>query len=175
MLTFAVESIDGCWDEFMELARLHWEGTKSYRRHEPFNLSRERYKSYEDIQFYRFMTARDGARLAGYVGVYITQSMHSQKPMATEDLFFLHPDYRGGRNALRFIQYLEKQCLGWGAQELLFSCEADNSSGIHRLLTFLDFTPVIMQYSKQFSHHGADSSSTSEEVLDVGSTQQTLQ
>lgn len=133
----------------MDLAEQHWAGTKSYRRHEPFVPSFDRYHSANVTGYFQLMTARDHGRLVGYFGVYITPSMHSQKLMATEDTFFLHPDYRGGRTALRFLKQIEDQCRSWGVQEMMFSCEIDNETGIKGLLTYLGFSPVIIQYSKR--------------------------
>jgi len=75
------------------------------------------------------------------------------------------PDYRGGRNALRFLQYIERQLRLRGVIEIMFSCEIDNETGIKKLLDFLDYQPVIMQYSKQFTD-----SAQSESAADSGVT-----
>lgn len=149
MLTFALEPVEKVWNEMMVLAQAHWAGTRSYRRHEPFNPSFERYQACNQTGFYRQFTARDGQKLAGYFGMYITDSMHSQKRMATEDTMYLHPEYRKGRNALRFLKFIEAQCREWGVEEIMFSCEIDNETGIKGLLNLLDFHPVVMQYSKR--------------------------
>lgn len=156
-LTFHAESVERCWDELYPLAQAHWASTESYRRHEPFNPSRERYVGYHRMGYFHLLTARDGTRLVGYFGLYLTDSMHSQLKMATEDTFYLHPDYRGGRNALRMMAFMEDYCRSHGVHELLFSCEADNTSGIHRMLLHLDYTPVIMQYNKTLDSPCADS------------------
>lgn len=171
MLHFGIEPVERCWNEVMELAHQHWAGTKSYRRHEPFNPSYARYLSCNQSGFFQLFTARDGERLAGYFGVYITESMHSQLRMATEDTFFLRPDYRGGRNALRFLRFIEKQCAEWGVKEIMFSCEADNESGIKGLLALLDYRPVIVQYSKHLSipSHANSVQPMPKEVADVRS------
>lgn len=156
-LTFALEPIAPAWEDFIALARIHWEGTKSYHRHEPFAPALARYQPCNESGFLQFCTARSDGALVGYLLFYVTNSMHSQKRMAVEDTFFLHPDYRRGRNALRMLQYVEARCREFGAEELLCSCEADNTSGIQRLLQFLDYSPVIMQYSKRLLSPRADS------------------
>lgn len=147
-LTFQLEPVSACWDEVLALAEQHWAGTKSYRRHEPFLPSKERYRSYNDAGIFQLITAREDAKLVGYVGLYRSISMHSQLPMVTEDTFYLHPDYRRGRTALRFLKYLEALCVEWGVHEILFSCEVDNETGIKGLLSLLGYQPVIQQYSK---------------------------
>ena len=168
-VVFAIEPVERCWNEVMILAHQHWAGTRSYRRHEPFNPSFERYQACNQSGFFQLFTARDGETLAGYFGVYVTDSMHSQKRMATEDTFYLAPAYRGGRNALRFLAYIEKQCQAWGVKELMFSCEIDNESGIKGLLTHLDYAPVIVQYSKRLtvSSPGSDTATAPTEPRSV--------
>jgi GNAT superfamily N-acetyltransferase len=147
-LDFQHESVAACWGELFPLAQAHAASTQSYRRHEPFNPLLSRYEAVEHIGMYRLLTARDAGKLVGYFGLYLTESMHSQLPLIVEDTFFLHPDYRKGRNAIRFIRYCEERAREWGAQEILFSCEADNRTA-NSLLQYLDYQPVIMQYSKR--------------------------
>jgi GNAT superfamily N-acetyltransferase len=145
-LTFQLEPVATAWNELMALATEHWAGTKTYRRHFPFQPSFDRYQACNEQGFFHLFTARDGAALAGYFGVYVTPSMHSQHLMATEDVFYLRPAYRKGREAIRFIRHIEEQCRAWGVEEIMFSCEAENPS--NQLLKYLDYQPVIQQYSK---------------------------
>jgi hypothetical protein len=147
-LTFQHESVASCWNELYPLTQAHAASAQGYRRHEPFNPKRSRYESLEAIGMFRLLTARDAGKLVGYFGLYFTESMHSQLPIVVEDTFFLHPDYRKGRNAIRFIRYVEGKAEQWGAREILFSCEADNLTA-NSLLAYLDYQPVIMQYSKR--------------------------
>ena len=146
-LMFSIEPVEQCWNELLVLAEQHWAGTKSYRRHEPFQPSFERYQACNQQGFFQLFTARDDARLVGYFGVYLSPSMHSQLLMATEDTFYLHPEYRKGRNALRFIHHIENQCRAWNVHEIMFSCEMDNAVA-NKLLEYLDYEPVILQYRK---------------------------
>jgi GNAT superfamily N-acetyltransferase len=151
-LVFSIEPIATCWPDFLDLAKIHWQGTTSYRRHEPFDLSLARYQACNESGFLQFCTARDQSRLVGYLIFYVTTSMHSQLSLAVEDTFFLHPDYRKGRNALRFLQYVERLCREWGISEMMCSCEVDNASGIKGLLTLLDYREVVVQYSKKLAN-----------------------
>lgn len=172
MLSFKLEPVERVWNEVMELAAIHWASTKSYRRHYPFQPSFERYNAYNQSGFFQLFTVRDGEKLVGYLGLYLSQSMHSQHMMLTEDTFFLHPDYRGGTTALRFLKQIEKQARAWGVVEMMFSCEQDNETGIQGLLKLLDYAPVIQQYSKQLQPiPSADSgvSTTTETHADVRS------
>ena len=157
MIQLQVESVERCWGELAPLTAAHHAGTRSYRRHEPYNPDKRRYVQYNEMGFFHLITARDGGRLIGYFGVYVTPSMHSQLMMATEDTFFIHPDYRQGRLAVRMIRYVESYLQTLGVREILFSCEIDNTSGISRILGFLDYEPVIVQHRKRLSQPGTDS------------------
>ncbi len=148
----------------MPLAHQHWAGTKSYRRHEPFNPMFERYHQCNQMGMFQLFTGRDQEKLVAYFGCYLAPSMHSQKLMLTEDTFYIHPDYRGGRNALRFLKHIEEKCREWRVHEIMFSCEIDNETGIKGLLKLLDFSPVIEQYSKTFVYPPADSGASLEEA-----------
>lgn len=146
-LSFQLEPVASVWNELMVLAQAHWRGTSGFRRHEPFNPSFKRYQDCNAMGFFQLFTARDGEQLVGYFGMYLSPSMHSQLLMATEDTFFIHPDYRKGTNAIRFIKHIEAQCREWGVHEILFSCETDNTVA-NKLLDFLHYFPVITQYRK---------------------------
>lgn len=170
MIQFQEERVRDCWDDLYPLAADHHASSQNYKRHEPFAPSQERYATYNDSGFYRLLTARDQGVLVGYFGVYLTTSMHSQLPIAQEDTFYLVPSHRGGRNALRFLRFVEdfiaKEA---GPQaEILFSCEQDNTSGIHKLLHLLDFIPVITVYSKHLSTRADSAEPTRREAAHVG-------
>lgn len=167
MMVFQEERVSACWDEIYLLAAEHHRSTKNYKRHEPFAPSRERYERYNDAGIFHLLTARDAGRLVGYFGVYLTESMHSQLPILQEDTFYLDPAYRGGRNALRFIRFIEDYFRRDVPVEVLFSCEEDNDSGIKGLLRLLEYKPVIMVWSKYLSPR-ADSASMSMEAAYVG-------
>lgn len=164
MITFHVERVADCWDELYPLAAQHHQSSENYKRHEPFNPSKTRYVRYNDAGIFHLLTARDQGAMVGYFGVYTMESMHSQLPLVREDTFYLAPAYRGGRNALRFLLYTEsfmRQFAKPGVPvEVLFSCEEDNTSGIKKLLHYLEYTPVIMVWSK-YLLHSADSASPS--------------
>lgn len=169
MMTFQEESVAACWDELYPLAYQHHQSTQNYKRHEPFNPLRERYERYNAAGIYRLVTARDHGRLVGYFGVYLTESMHSQQPIMQEDTFFLAPSHRGGRNALRFIDFIEEHFRREVPIEVLFSCEDDNNSGIKKLLQYRGYTSVIHVWSKYLSPRADSAPPDQTEVAHVGS------
>lgn len=162
-VTFHVERVRDCWDEVYELAREHQSLTQSLRRSEPFNPDMDRFIQYNDAGLFHLLTCRYDGKLIGYLGLYITTSMHSQLRLATEDTFYLSPHYRKGRIALRFLRFMEEYLRGFAPIEALFSCEIDNQTGIHGLMKLLAYKPVITVYNKHFSLC-ADSAASHKEV-----------
>lgn len=168
MIAFSCEPVAQVWDELMPLAREHWEGTKRFKRHEPFAPSLERYRAANEQGYFFAFTARDNGRLVGYFGIYVTPSMHSQLLTAVEDVFFIAPSHRKGFMAVRFIKYVEQQLTHAGVHEILFSCESDNIVA-NRLLDYLKYEPSIQQYRKILSPCADSASSLHEEAKDVRS------
>lgn len=163
MLTFAREKLPPIWPEILRMGREHWEETEGYRHGLTFNPDAYRYFQFNELPgvgelpFYSMFTARDGGKLAGYAGMYVTRSMHTQDVMATEDTWFLLPEYRKGRNALAFYKYIEEICRANGVIEIGMTAKLENGAG--RILEYLGYTHVSRQYSK-FLQHRADSATS---------------
>ena len=150
-LIFAKEPIRQCWDEVVALARLHWGETEAYRHGQPFNPDRERYWYYNDIGYHHQYTVRDGGRMVGHGGIYVSQSMHSQLPVAQEDTWFLLPEYRKGRNALNFYKFIEADLRKLGVVEIIVSAKLSNSAG--KIIEYLGYTHTEKLYSKQLTEN----------------------
>jgi hypothetical protein len=148
MLTFAVEPLAACWNEVMELAAQHYEETEGYHRGQPFAPRFERYEEYDKAGWFFMATARDEGLLVGNAGFYVTPSMHSQLLIATEDTVFLTPAARKGRNGIRFVQFVEAECVQRGATEIGMTAKFANKAA-GRILEYLKYQPTSMQYTKQ--------------------------
>lgn len=130
----------------MYLAERHWAETEGYQT-EPLNPDKKRYIEYNDIGYHRQYTARDGSRIVGHCGIYITQSMHTQVPIATEDTWYLLPEYRKGRNALRLLKFVENDLKCLQVKELMMSAKLANKSG--RIMECSGYEHVANQYLKR--------------------------
>lgn len=146
-MIFAKEPLRQCWDEVINLARLHWNETEAYRHGQPFNPDRDRYWHYNDIGYHHQYTVRDNGRLVGHGGIYVSQSMHTQLSVAHEDTWFLLPEYRKGRNAIRFYKFIEADLIGMGVREIVVSAKLSNSAGT--IIEYLGYEHTEKLYSKQ--------------------------
>jgi hypothetical protein len=149
-VTYNEESMAEAWDEFVALARHHWLETEGYRHNQTFAPDKNRYLAYNAQKFYRFFTVRDGAEMVGYAGCYVTDSMHTGARICQEDTWFLLPEYRKGRNALRFYRYIEDIMRSEGVVESLCSVKLTNGAG--RILEYMKYQHVSNVYSKDLTN-----------------------
>ena len=144
MIVFGIEPLADVWDEMLVNARLHWNETAMAADGEPFAPSFDRYARYGDA--YTVFTVRDDSRLVGHCGMYVVQSMHTQLPFAVEDTWYLLPEYRKGRNAIRFYQYVEAEMIKRGATKCTMTAAPDN--GACRIMEYLGYKLDCYKYSK---------------------------
>lgn len=166
-LTFQIEALDSCWNELMVIASQHWNETEGFRRGEPFAPSYARYIECERIGFFAMFTARDGEKLAGYSGIYVTQSMHSQCRIAVEDQWFLLPEYRKGRNAIMFVKYVEGALAARGVTAIQMSAKISN--GVGKILAYLDYQAVSTVYFKSLTTASPDRANEVQPVAESAS------
>lgn len=145
-MIFAIEPLENCWNEFVELAVDHWAETEGYRHSQPLSPKFDRYSQYAKAGWFLMFTARDDGELVGYAGMYIVPSMHTQMLIATEDSWFLLPGYRKGWNAVKFYKFIEKECFARGAVEITMTAKLTNTAG--RLLLAMGYNEISKQYSK---------------------------
>lgn len=144
-LLFAVERLADCWDDFIKLAQSHWEETQLHPRGKPLNPDKNRYLKAEADGWFIFCTARDGRKLVGHLGFYLTPSMHTQSLTATEDYWFILPEYRRGRNAIDLYLFAEHEIVRRGGQEIEATLPIAKSG---KLLSYFGFKPVAQHYWK---------------------------
>lgn len=145
-LAFQEEFFPAAWAEFRAMGEQHWHETEAYRHGQQFNLDTVRYHQCNSTGFYRLYTARSNGVLVGQAGMYVTPSMHTGKMIANEDCWFLAPDYRKGRNAIRFHQFVEAEMRKLGVVEIMQTVKLVNGAG--RILEYLGYQHVANQYSK---------------------------
>lgn len=164
-LTFAIEPLKVCWNEIVVLAAEHWKETEGYRHNQPFSPSFERYNQYDQAGWYAQFTARDSGRMVGYCGMYFVPSMHTQQLLATEDTLFLLPEYRVGRNAIEFHNFIEVECRRRNSVEIGMTAKNEK---VARLLDYLGYTRIGTQHSK---HLGSADSAQPQPVVENSDVQ----
>lgn len=140
------ESINDMWDDFIANELSHWDETEGYRHDQPFNPDKDRYFQYAEMGAYFMWAARDGDILAGNVTMYVTPSMHTRLLLATEDTFYIRPEYRGGGVYSRLFKMVENDLKEMGVYEVILTAKLSNRAG--KLLERKGCKHIANQYSK---------------------------
>lgn len=146
-LTFAIEPLATIWDEMIECAQSHWLETSMCKGGEVLDARLERYEQYEKLGWYFEFVARHDGEFVGFCGMYLVPSMHTQETLATEDILYIKPEYRHGRNALRFYQHIENEMKRLGAKKIMLT--APPESVANKLLLHMGCEHSANQYAKR--------------------------
>lgn len=150
-LGFHVERFADCLPELHLLHLAHWGETEKHRHGLQMNPDYEAMKAAERrgemVQF----VARAGGQLVGNCRVYVKTSLHTGTRFAVEDTLYLTPEFRGGRNALRFIQFAEAGLHAIGVREI--RCTAKLVNGTARFFEAAGYRPVATELVKFLGEH----------------------
>lgn len=94
------------------------------------------YAAMEQAGCFVVLTARDDGKLAGYNAFFVQPHMHYEGlSTATNDVFWLEPEYRRGVTALRFLRFCEDHLKAQGVMKLVYHCKLSNNFApiLHRL------------------------------------------
>ena len=144
-----------CQQEFLNqvrsdaepLIKLHWDEIALNQDKIKLNPDWEAYQKLEDDNRLKIFTARKSKQLVGYFVVLLGTNIHYKDHVfASNDIIYLHKDYRKGFAGVRLIKFAEKCLKDDGVSVLLINTK------IHRpfdkLLERLKFKPIERVYSK---------------------------
>lgn len=132
----------------MALAELHFQETEMYRYGQGFKPDRERYFQYEALKSYYHFTGRNEAGvIVGSGGVYVMPSMHTQRLIAMEDTYYLHPDYRGKGAGPRFFKFMEDFLRNLGVVQINLTTPLTNLQA-ERIVQYMGYEQVSKGWSK---------------------------
>jgi hypothetical protein len=126
--TFAVERIEDIEEEIKPLHKSHWDEVEESRRSLTLKPDYNLFARYERAGRFILFTVRVDERLVGHCSLYLTESAHTQTLIATEDTIYLLPEARKGRNAMRFVSFVEQSLLQIGVKEIHISVKTTNKA-----------------------------------------------
>lgn len=143
-ITFQVELLRDIQHEIHPMHLAHWAENEHERNGEELNMDYEAMVEDEFggrlVQF----TARCEGRLVGNFRVYLLVSRHTQKAFVKEDTLYLCPEHRGGRAALRLLEFAKAGLMSLGYRK--FYADARVFTKVGRLLEHCGFEPLATQY-----------------------------
>ena len=148
---FRVERFRDIIEEMHVLHERHFEETEKHRLGFGLNPNYDYMCESERlgtmVQF--VCRLKETGELVGNIRMYIQTSLHTGTLYASEDTFYLLPDYRQGFTALRFWQFMEEGLKSIGVREIRTDSKVINK--VNKLNEYCGYTHVANKYVKIFS------------------------
>jgi hypothetical protein len=147
MITAQVEPYKDCLPELMECYDHHWEELALNKDKVPLAPQYDIYEARDDAGQLMLVTLRETGRLVGYFIGFIAPGLHYQTCLTlTMDIFWTHPDVRGGFSGVKLFRLVEKEAKRRGVHRMFYGSKLHKDAS--RLFEFLKMEPVEVYYSK---------------------------
>ena len=147
MITAQVEPYQKCLPELMQCYDLHWEELALNKDKVPLDPQYDLYEARDDAGQLLLVTLRENGRLVGYFIGFIAPGFHYKTCLTlTMDIFWTHPDVRGGFSGVKLFRLVEKEAKRRGVHRMFYGSKMHKDAS--RLFEFLKMEPVEIYYSK---------------------------
>ena len=149
-MIFQVERIRDLIDELHVLHEAHYLETEKHRHGLEMKPDYDAFIDHEMAGRLIQFTCRDieSGKLVGNIRMYVTASLHTDTLMATEDTYYVLPEFRKGFASLRFWQFMEDCLKSIGVREICTDSKVLNK--VHKLNEYLGYQHVANKYVKVF-------------------------
>ena len=142
-----VEAWSDCLPELQACFPSHWEELALNKDKVPLKPRWDVYEAMEQADTLFLVTLRDEGRLVGYFIGFVALELHYETCLTlTMDIFWTHPDVRGGFAGVRLFREVERAAKERGVQRLYFGSKLHKDSS--RLFEFLKMKPIETYFSK---------------------------
>lgn len=147
MITAQVEPYMDCLPELMACYDHHWEELALNKDKVPLAPQYDIYEARDDAGQLLLVTLREAGRLVGYFIGFIAPGLHYKTCLTlTMDIFWTHPDVRGGFAGVKLFRAVEKDARRRGVHRIFYGSKMHKDAS--RLFEFLKMEPVEMYYTK---------------------------
>jgi GNAT superfamily N-acetyltransferase len=147
MTEYARESVPAVLDEIKPLLAKHWEEIATYKDM-PLDPDYDAYLAADARGKVRVFTARDAGALIGY-GVFFLGNLHYRSSrIATQDILFILPAYRGTTVGYRLIRFCDAQLQADGTQAVYQHVKLAHD--FSPLLASVGYEPVETIHARRF-------------------------
>lgn len=137
MITYTTAKVSECFDEILTLLDAHYQEL-SVTKHYKLNPIFEIYQANEKHGKCRVILCKDDNVIIGYIVFFIDSNLHYKDCLlASEDIYYLKPEYRKGRTGIKMFKYAEEYLKSLGVNMIKYSTKvhSDNS----KLFEYLGF------------------------------------
>jgi len=105
---------------------------------------------------FRVYTARAGHELVGYAAFLVGRNPHYRQSLQARcDVFYVAPDWRGGRIGLGLVRHSERALAAEGVQVVYHHTKVAHPA-LARLLAHLGYEAIEVNYAKRLDAAGRD-------------------
>jgi hypothetical protein len=147
MLNFKTVSFQQLLDlGLKELVNHHHDEVETFNL--PLDIDFDLYQILDERNFLVNIAVLNDEELVGYASFTISKSMHHKSSLwATDNFYYLKPEFRNGKNSLRLFDYCENILLNSGIDIMFLTSKSrkDNS----RLFLSMGFEQNTQQFYKE--------------------------
>jgi N-acetylglutamate synthase-like GNAT family acetyltransferase len=145
MITCLVEKFD--FDELKPLLHDHYKELALNQDKVPLSPQWHVYQEREARGETIYVAMREAGKLVGYFVGFIAPGLHYSTCLTcTMDIFWIHPDKRGGRLGIRLFKFVEEQLKNRGVDRWFVGSKCHKEASW--LFEYLRFEKVEVYYSK---------------------------
>lgn len=145
-IQYTTAKVSECFDEVLTLLDAHYQEL-SVTKHYKLNPCFEIYKANEKNGKCRVILCKDDDVIVGYIVFFIDINLHYQDCLlATEDIYYLKPEYRKGRTGIKMFKFAEEYLKSLGVNMIKYATKvhSDNSA----LFEYLEYALTEKVYIK---------------------------
>jgi GNAT superfamily N-acetyltransferase len=147
MIKYQQEFLSQVQSDIEPLINLHWKEIALNQDNIKLNPDWEAYANLEAEGKLQIFTAREGDLLVGYFVVTLGYNIHYKDHLcASNDVIYMHKDYRKGFAGIRLIKFAEKVLREDGVSTLTINTKVHQP--FDKVLERLKFKPIERVYSK---------------------------
>ncbi len=148
-----LEKVSNMAVEVLQLWESHWQETEVLYLDSPLVPDIDMLIEYEELNAFVVFTVRlrDGAEMVGELMYFLGKNSHIKgTKIANEDAFYMRPDHRNGRIALKLLSYAEESLVGLGVTYVGMSDKAPaGGKSLAPLMKKSGYKPVATHYVKK--------------------------
>lgn len=147
MLTAQIESFTDGITELQPLLPAHWEELALNKDKVPLDPQWDEYRRRDTLGSVLYVTLRRDGHLKGYFIGFIAPGLHYKTCLTLSmDIYWTHPDIRGGTAAIRLFRKVEDEAKRRGVHRIFYGSKNHKDSS--RLFKALRFEPVETYHTK---------------------------
>jgi GNAT superfamily N-acetyltransferase len=146
MITFQEETYDEVFKEMTEIFPTHWKELALDQEQVPLDPQYEVYRDREKAGQLLVLTIRKDSVMVGYFIGFVCPALHYKTCLTcTMDIFYVHPDHRGGSLGVKLFTRVKDICKSRGVKKIVVGSKMHKDASV--LFERLGYTEIERFFS----------------------------